>query len=255
MIAPTEAFRGFRVAVIRLATFVALIALPGSGIAEPLKTLRIVTINVWSGLDYRGHFRMGEYEEAAIRKRRNEILINQLRELAPDIVALNEANKLPQYARKMAQELGCNKVWHVGVGGLRAGPVGLPVNLREGDAILARPELELRRAGRRQLSGGPVGNFIAAHFSDATQVVAARIRVGLRMSHVIAASITFLCAGPNSLSIAPKLSWIIQSTGFTPRIILECWPKSPCNNLAARRDESGGLEHSVQLLDQWHRLD
>jgi endonuclease/exonuclease/phosphatase family metal-dependent hydrolase len=52
--------------------------------------------------------------------------------------------------------------------------------LREGDAILARPELGLRRAGRRQLSGGPVGNFFAAHFSDATQVVAARIRVARR---------------------------------------------------------------------------
>jgi hypothetical protein len=145
--------------------------------AHASETLKIVTINVWSGLDYLGYFKMGEYEDRALRALRTEVLIAQLNELAPDIVGLNEANKLPRYARHVARELGFDAIWHVGVGGLRAGPVGLPVNLREGDAILARPQLGLQRAGRKQLSGGPVGNFFTAHFSDATQVVAGKIQI------------------------------------------------------------------------------
>lgn len=148
------------------------------------ETLTVVTINVWSGLDYRGSLKMGEYEEKGVRERRTRALVAELQALAPDVVALNEANRLPGYARRLARELGFDRVWHVGIGGLRAGPVGLPVNLREGDVILARPELELKRAGRKQLSGGPVGNFFTAHLADATQVVAGRLRVGGRTVYV-----------------------------------------------------------------------
>jgi endonuclease/exonuclease/phosphatase family metal-dependent hydrolase len=128
-------------------------------------------------LDYKGTFQMGEYEPKTVREQRTKLLIEELRRLDPDVVALNEANKLPRYARRLARELGYDVVWHVGLGGLRAGPVGIPGNLREGDVLLARPLLELRRAGRKQLSGGPVGNFFTAHTADATQVVAGRILV------------------------------------------------------------------------------
>jgi endonuclease/exonuclease/phosphatase family metal-dependent hydrolase len=148
------------------------------------ETLTVVTINVWSGLDYRGYLKMGQYEQKAVRKQRTGVLVEQLKALAPDLVALNEANRLPRYARRVARDLGLDRVWHVGLGGLRAGPVGLPVNLREGDVILARPQLQLHPAGRRQLSGGPVGNFFTAHLADATQVVAASIRAGGRTVYV-----------------------------------------------------------------------
>jgi endonuclease/exonuclease/phosphatase family metal-dependent hydrolase len=141
------------------------------------KSLTVLTINVWSGLDYRGSLKMGEYEEKAVRQQRTRALIGALRELAPDVLALNEANKLPRYGRRLAKALAYDRVWHVGLGGLRAGPVGIPCNLREGDVLLARPQLGLRPAGRRRLSGGPVGNFFTAHLKDATQVVAGRIRV------------------------------------------------------------------------------
>jgi endonuclease/exonuclease/phosphatase family metal-dependent hydrolase len=74
--------------------------------------------------------------------------------------------------------LDYDPIYHVGLGGLRAGPVGLPVNLREGDVILARKSLNLKSSGRQQLSGGPVGNFFTLHFADATQVIAGRISCG-----------------------------------------------------------------------------
>jgi endonuclease/exonuclease/phosphatase family metal-dependent hydrolase len=152
-------------------------ATPQPAGAEPLT---VVTINVWSGLTYKGSLRMGEYEKKEVREQRMRSLVKELRVLRPDVVAVNEANPLPRYAKRLAGELGFGTLWHVGVGGLRAGPVGLPGNLREGDVLLARRELGLRSAGRRQLSGGPVGNFFTAHLSDATQVVAGRVRVGGR---------------------------------------------------------------------------
>lgn len=146
--------------------------------------LTVVTINVWSGLDYKGYLKMGVYEEKKTREARTQVLVRQLQALAPDIVALNEANHLPRYTRRIARELGFDHVDHLGVGGLRAGPIGLPVNLREGDVILARPQLDLRAAGRRQLSGGPVGRFFTAHTADATQVLAGSLCVGERTVYV-----------------------------------------------------------------------
>ena len=144
------------------------------------QNLRIVTINVWAGLDYKGSLKMGEYQAPETRERRTRILLDQLSELDPDVIAVNEANKLPRYARNLSGELGYDRIHHVGLGGLRAGLLGLPLNLREGDVILARKSLRLERAGRRQLSGGPVGNFFTCHFADATQVIGGRISVGGR---------------------------------------------------------------------------
>jgi len=60
-----------------------------------------------------------------------------LKELSPDIIAVNEANKLPGYARSLSKELDYDQIHHIGLGGLRIGPIGLPVYLREGDVLLA----------------------------------------------------------------------------------------------------------------------
>lgn len=141
-------------------------------------SLKVVTINVWSGLDYIGSLKMGEYESAKIREQRYQILLKQLKELTPDVIALNEANRLPRYARRIARDLGYDQIHHLGVAGVHVGPLGLPVNLREGDVILAKKHLNLQSAGRRQLSGGHVGRFCTFHFDDATQVIGAMIELG-----------------------------------------------------------------------------
>ncbi|MCF7797964.1 MAG: endonuclease/exonuclease/phosphatase family protein [Lentisphaeria bacterium] len=145
--------------------------------AQPLN---VVTINVWSGLDYIGYLKMGEYETPEHREARYQALLAELRQIEPDILGLNEANKVPHYAERIARDLGMDQFHHLGIGGVRAGPVGLPVNLREGDVILAKPELSLKWAGRLQLSGGPVGKWFTFHTTDATQVVAGSVQVGGR---------------------------------------------------------------------------
>ncbi len=137
--------------------------------------LRVLDINVWSGLDYQGSLKMGEYESAEVRQKRYRALLAQIRRLDPDLIGVHEANKLPEYAERLARDLDYDAFWHVGVGGVRLGKVGLPWNLREGDVILTRRDLRGEFAGRRQLSGGHVGNFFTFHFSDATQILAVKV--------------------------------------------------------------------------------
>ncbi len=148
------------------------------------ENLRVVTINVWAGLDYKGSLKMGEYQDEDTRALRTRNLLEQLKELDPEVIAVNEANKLPRYARSLSRELDYDQIYHVGLGGLRIGPIGLPVNLREGDVVLAKKSLQLRRSGRKQLSGGPVGNFFTFHFADATQIIGGRILAAGREVYV-----------------------------------------------------------------------
>ena len=159
-------------AAVILASAIAL-----TGTAE---TLSVATINVWSGLTYEGIFRMGEYEAFEARTFRYGLLVNELDGIDPDVIGLNEANMLPGYARRISRDLGYAFTYHVGLGGVRLGSFGLPVNLREGDVILAREEYGLEPLGYRRLSGGYADNFASFHFGDATQVISAKIRVGKR---------------------------------------------------------------------------
>lgn len=138
--------------------------------------LKIVTINVWSGLNYKGILKMGEYESKYIREIRNSILVNQLRSLNPDVIALQEANKLPRYANRLAKNLRMDRIYSVGLGGIRVGCLGIPTNLKEGDAILAKPEWQLKRFGTVRLSGiGIISNVISFHFSESNQAIIGKI--------------------------------------------------------------------------------
>ena len=148
--------------------------------------LKVLDINVWSGLDYIGTLTMGAYESDAVREKRYQALVSQIKELDPDVIGVHEANKLPGYARRLAADTGCAAFHHVGVGGVRMGPVGLPWNLREGDAILVKKELAPEFVGRRQLSGGYVGQWVTFHFADATQVLAVKIMVDGQPMYVYA---------------------------------------------------------------------
>ncbi len=140
--------------------------------------LRLMTINVWSGLDYKGTLVMGEYEAGDVREKRYQALVHEIRRLSPDVIGINEANFLPDYIKRLAGDLGYDYLYHVGVSGLHVGRIGIPWNLKEGDAILAKKELRLQCTGRKQLSGGGfIWNNLSFHTDDATQVVLGKIRV------------------------------------------------------------------------------
>ena len=150
------------------------------------KTLRLLVINVWSGLDYQGILNMGVYETDSVREERYQVLTAQIRQLDPDVIAVHEANKLPRYARRLAEDTGYQAFYHMGLGGVRMGPVGLPWNLREGDALLIRARLRPEWIGRKKLTGGYVGRFASFHFSDATQVIAVKIEYNTKSLYVYA---------------------------------------------------------------------
>ena len=139
-------------------------------------SLKVMTINVWSGLDYIGTFKMGEYETPQIREKRYQALLKEIANLNPDIIAINEANFLPDYIKRLANDLNYDYIYHVGVAGLKIGRCGIPTNLKEGDGLLARKQLQLKQVRQKKLSGGGIiTNCFSFHTQDATQVLVGRI--------------------------------------------------------------------------------
>jgi len=163
-----------------LLILVALVVTTGA-IAE---NITVATLNVWSGLTYDGVFRVGEYEDRATRAFRFDLLAKGLRTLAPDVIALQEANPLPDYANRIGTELNYDMTYDVRQAGVRIGPVGLPTNLREGSVILAARGRGLTPAVTMQLVGPGAGNVSAFQFSAGSQVVGSQIDVGDQTVHV-----------------------------------------------------------------------
>lgn len=157
----------------------------GDAMVSARKELRVMILNVWSGLDYKGTLRMGEYETVEVRETRFQALVEEIRTLSPDIIGLNEANFLPDYVERLAEILGYDYIYHVGVSGLHVWRIGIPWNLKEGDAILARKDLGLKYAGRKQLSGGGfVWNNLSFHTQDATQLLVGKVTLGGREIYI-----------------------------------------------------------------------
>lgn len=156
-----------------------VVALPA--VAE---NITVATVNVWSGLTYRGAFTSGTFEDRATRAFRFDLLTDGLLEIEPDLIAIQEANPLPDYAGRLAAELGYDVVSDVRQGGVRIGAIGLPANLREGEALLAPPGRGLARGAVKQLAGPAAGNVAAFQFGTGSQIVAGQIEAEGRTVYV-----------------------------------------------------------------------
>jgi endonuclease/exonuclease/phosphatase family metal-dependent hydrolase len=144
--------------------------------SAPLGEIRILTINVWSGLTYKGFFKMGEYEHHP--DRRYELLVSEIRNLDPDILAIQEANPLPYYAERLAADLNYQPIYHVALGGIRFGSFGIPTNMREGQAILVKKPWTIKKLGRKRLSGGGIAtNWFSFHFREITQALLGKVLI------------------------------------------------------------------------------
>ncbi len=139
--------------------------------------LRILTINVWSGLDYKGTFRMGEYESAERRNLRYQALLTQIRKIDPDVIFVQEANPVARYSAKLAKSIGFDRIHQVCIAGIKFGPIGIPTNFKEGTAILARRSLNLKKEDVWKLSGsfGLYGDAITFHFDESIFAVVGKI--------------------------------------------------------------------------------
>jgi len=142
------------------------------------KHLKLVTINVWFGMDGRGVFKIGDYEDPKRKEYRFSILLSGLRQMRPDVVAVQEANKLPAYAKKMASLLDYDAVWKVQNSGVKVMGFGIPVNFTAGNAILAKKDYHLKYLSAQRLSGkGIQRNYFSVHFKELRNAMAASVEI------------------------------------------------------------------------------
>jgi len=141
--------------------------------------LKVITLNVWSGLDYEGIFYMGEYESDEVKEQRFNLLVQNLRKVNPDVIFLQEVNPAGAYSGRLADSLGMDELHQVANGGIKLGPLGLPVNLKEGNAILAKKEYKLEEKDILKLSGsfGLYGDPITIHFDESIFALSALIEI------------------------------------------------------------------------------
>ena len=196
--------------------FVLLIAVL-SGVANSLladqprsalsrSALRLLTINVWSGLDYKGSLRFGEYESRRQRRARYHSLLAQIRGQNPDIIFLQEVNPAAGFSARLARDLGFSRCHQVCIGGIKLGPLGIPSNCKEGNAILARKSLRLQKVEDWKLSGsfGLFGDALTIHFDQAIFAQWARIFVDDRPIHLVN---VHLVAVPSGADPALAVDW------------------------------------------------
>jgi len=168
----------------------------------PAREVRILTINAWTGLDYKGFLKMGRYEDNT--EARYGLLVSGIRRLDPDIIAVQEANPLPEFANRISSDLGYEAAYHVSNGGFRFGPAGFPVNLRQGEMVLIKKPWTLVDLGVRQLSGWGIStNWLCMQFGEIRKATLARVVVNGKPLYIYG---VHLHAG---LFNGPALDWAL----------------------------------------------
>ncbi len=144
----------------------------------PAQDMRVATVNIWSGLTYEGSTTIESYESEAQHASRLNALVAGLRQEAPDVIALQEVNPATRRAREIADQLGYDVISQRVLSGIKIGCLGVPWNLNEGLAILARSELLLEFVDVIPLSldFGSFGNLLSFHGGEQNAALIGAIR-------------------------------------------------------------------------------
>mgnify|MGYP001816043671 FL=1 len=117
-------------------------------------TIQALTYNVWHGLRSGESNKRFPGEEPERKERRLALQIEEIQRLDPDVLFFQEVNFNQPLSRWYAEQLGYDEIHKVTSCGLHIGAIyKIPKNMNEGIAILAKPELGLRRVGKKRLSG------------------------------------------------------------------------------------------------------
>jgi len=140
----------------------------------PRKHVTLVNMNVWFGMDARGYMKFGEFESRARRRARFNILAEGLKNLQADVIGIQEANTLPDYANNLAGEIGYDAVWKTTNSGIKFLGRGIPTNFAAGNVILAPHGCGLQFLGAARISGRglQLKNF-SFHITELRDVIAA----------------------------------------------------------------------------------
>lgn len=138
--------------------------------------MRVLQINVWSGSRYEMNWKSLSFIPFAADDpgSRYQSLVQHIRHHDPDIVCVNESMPCFAFAERLAADVGMDCCVHLGVSGIRLGPLQFPC-ISEGDAILAKPHLQLEQIGRRSLTGNVLTNQVSFNTDDATQALVAQV--------------------------------------------------------------------------------
>ena len=127
---------------------------PPSAPEDAGAALRIMTFNVWHGLRSGESRQRFPGEDADRAEKRFAWQIEEIRRLDPDVLLFQEVNPNQPQSRRYAEALGYDEIHKVTSCGLHLGGIyKIPKNVNDGLAILAKPALGLRRAGKKRLSG------------------------------------------------------------------------------------------------------
>ena len=146
-----------------------------------LEPIKLVNINVWFGMDGQGWWKIGDYENRQRKDARFRGLVRGLKALEPDVIVIQEANKLPAYARKIAQALDYDAVWKVQNAGIKILGFGIPYNFTAGYVILAKKDHHLKYLACQRLSGkGFVSNYVSLHFKEMRNALVSLVEIAGR---------------------------------------------------------------------------
>lgn len=214
-----------------------LVALSSSLFGQSLK---IATLNLWTGLDYHGVFRIGEYESAETREKRFQMVVREFQSSHPDVIALQEANPVGSLTSRLATALDYDYVCQRVDSGLKLGPLGMPWNLNEGLAILARKDLGVEFVDVNELASvpGAIGNWFSLHAHENNIALVAKIR--FHNVSILVLNVHTAAAVPFDSSSTTTLRKILESDGIDERD----WPQYTLGHFERARS----LEHQLDLL-------
>ncbi len=115
--------------------------------------LRVLTLNIWHGLDGNSSVNMGPLEPPGRREQRLEATIDALKTSGAHLICLQEVNPVPQLSSRLSTDLSLDQIHTIDNSGIRIGKWGLPPPLFCGITTLAHPSLYLSKVGAYQLSG------------------------------------------------------------------------------------------------------
>jgi hypothetical protein len=192
------------------------------------KTVRILTVNIWSGVDYKGVWKFGEYEPEERRESRFLSLLHQIKQLEPDIIFIQEENFLNRYVRRLADSLSFDVIHQIVNAGIKFGNLGLPTNFKEGIAILADPSLHLQKVDAWKLSGSPGihSTGVTIHFDEAVFALVGQITINNTPVYLV--GVHLHAAPPDDPGIKENLDQFLRNGSITQKefeAALKTWEK------------------------------
>jgi endonuclease/exonuclease/phosphatase family metal-dependent hydrolase len=200
--------------------------------SQPKETLKILSINVWSGTDYTGFFNFGLYEDEERRAQRFDLLVKQIKSINPDVIFIQEANPVSSYSNQLADELGMDNVYIICNAGIKIFGFGPPQNFKEGISILAKKELNLSYHNTWKLAGsfGLYGNLLTLHLDESVFALVTQIIINNTPIYLV--NVHLSAEPPYNEKLVKEIEKEkLFENEETEKVVFEEWKKNSTNRI------------------------